>query len=65
MHLTNETRRGGSAGLAKASSLAGSDRENTIPSIIVNRLCRRFGLSQPHALTVLRLANLGPQEGRN
>lgn len=64
MHLTNETRRGGCAGLVKVSSLAGSFREDNIPSVIVNRLQRRFGLSELHALTVLRLASLGPKEGR-
>ena len=52
-------------GLAKASSLAGTLSENTIPTVIVNRLQRRFGLSELHALTVLRLASLGPKEGRD
>lgn len=65
MHLTNETRRCGGAGLAKASFLAGMSREDTIPSILVNRLQRRFGLSELHAQTVLRLASLGPKEGRD
>lgn len=65
MHLTNETRRGGGAGLAKVPSVAGSFRENTIPTVIVNRLRQRFGVSEPHALTILRLASLGPKEGRD
>jgi hypothetical protein len=64
MHLQNETRRCGGAGLAKASFLAGKPSEDNIPTIIVNRLQRRFGLSELHALTVLRLANLGPKEGQ-
>lgn len=64
MHLQNETRHVGRAGLAKASFLAGKPSEDNIPTIIVNRLQRRFGLSELHALTVLRLANLGPKEGQ-
>lgn len=65
MHLTSETRRGGRTGLAKASFLAGMPSEDNIPSVIVNRLQRRFGLSGLHAATVLRLASLGPKEGRD
>jgi hypothetical protein len=65
MRLERQTRRGGSAGLAKASFLAGMPSEDTIPAVIVNRLQRRFGLSELHALTVLRLASLGPKEGRD
>lgn len=65
MNLTNtKPDAGGSVGLAKASFLAGMPREDSIPSVIVNRLQRRFGLSELHALTVLRLASLGPREGR-
>lgn len=65
MHL-NEMRpaaRGRETGLGIAC-LAASVSESTIPTIIVNRLQRRFGLSELHALTVLRLANLGPKEGQ-
>jgi hypothetical protein len=65
MQHQNETRRCGGAGLAKAPFLAGMPSEDTIPAILVNRLQRRFGLSEVHALTVLRLAKLGPEEGRN
>lgn len=54
----------GSAGLANGFSSAGTPRDNTIPNIVVNRLRQRFGLSELHALTVLRLAKLGPEEGR-
>lgn len=63
LHTANPAPSG--TGLAKGFSLAGTPSENTIPSVIVNRLQRRFGLSEQHALTVLRLASLGPQEGRN
>lgn len=65
MHLETKTRRCGGAGLAKASFLAGMPSEDTIPAILVNRLRQRFGLSETHAATVLRLASIGPQEGRN
>lgn len=64
MHLETQTRRRG-AGLAKASFLAGMPCEDTIPAVLVNRLRQRFGLSELHALTVLRLASLGPKEGRD
>jgi hypothetical protein len=50
-------------GVSQSSAACGS--ENTIPTILVNRLRQRFGLSELHAVTVLRLASLGPQEGRN
>lgn len=65
MQLESKTRRCGGAGLAKASFLAGMPSEDTIPNILVNRLRQRFGLSEMHAATVLRLASIGPQEGRN
>jgi hypothetical protein len=64
MQLENKTRRCGGAGLVKASFLAGMPSEDTIPAILVNRLQRRFGISELHAATVLRLASIGPQEGR-
>lgn len=50
-------------GVSQSSAACGS--ENTIPTVLVNRLQRRFGLSELHALTVLRLASLGPKEGRD
>ncbi|HEV7339953.1 MAG TPA: hypothetical protein VGO06_28555 [Bosea sp. (in: a-proteobacteria)] len=65
MNLTNtKPDAGGSVGLAKSSFLAGMPSEDITPSIIVNRLQHRFGISELHALTVLRLASLGPKEGR-
>ena len=51
-------------GLGGIACLAASTSENSIPTVLVNRLQRRFGLSELHALTVLRLASLGPKEGR-
>lgn len=64
MKLESKTRRGGSAGLAKASFLAGMPCEDTIPVIIVNRLRLRFGVTAPHAATIAQLAELGPREAR-
>lgn len=51
-------------GFGSLVSSAATGPENSIPTILVNRLQRRFGLSELHALTVLRLASLGPEEGR-
>lgn len=65
MQRQNETRRCGGAGLAKASFLAGMPSEDTTRTVFVNRLQRRLGLSELHALTVLRLASIGPKEGRD
>jgi hypothetical protein len=53
-----------SAGLRNALSLAGSISEYTTTAVIINRIQRRFCISQMHAATVARLAGLGPQEVR-
>lgn len=55
---------GGSVGLAKASFLAGMPSEYNTPAIIVQRLQRLYRVSEHHAVTIARLASLGPQEGR-
>lgn len=67
MHL-NEMRpaaRGRETGLGGIACLAASTSESTIHTVLVNRLQRRLGLSELHALTVLRLASIGPKEGRD
>ncbi|MBB3972521.1 hypothetical protein GGR24_001154 [Hansschlegelia beijingensis] len=38
--------------------------ENSIPSLIINRLSRRFAVSAAVAALVVELAGLGPQEAR-
>lgn len=52
-------------GFGVSQSSAACVPETTIPTVIVNRLRERFGVSEPHALTILRLAKLGPMEGRD
>lgn len=68
MHLEtmNPTAPGrASMGFGRSLSPTASTSENSIPAILVNRLRQRFGLSELHAATVLRLASIGPQEGRS
>lgn len=64
MQLQNETRCGVHTGLAKASSLAGSDREYSTSTAVVQKLQRLYRVSEPHAATIMRLAALGPREAR-
>jgi hypothetical protein len=59
----NETRRVGSAGLAKASSVAGSDCEYSIHPALINKLCHRYGVSQSVAALIANLAGFGPAAG--
>lgn len=56
---------GVSAGLGNALSLAGSISEYNTPSVIINRLQRRFAISELHAATIAHLAGLGPREARH
>ncbi|WP_374679331.1 hypothetical protein [Bosea sp. 47.2.35] len=51
-------------GLGGIACLAASTLENNISTVLVNRLRHRFGLSELHAAEVLRLASIGPKEGR-
>lgn len=55
---------------APARALAGSELQSwaathsdltTLP-LIINRLQRRYAISAPHAVTIARLAGLGPKE---
>ncbi|MGW9331580.1 hypothetical protein [Bosea sp. NPDC055594] len=55
---------------APAMALAGSELQSwaathsdhsTLP-LIINRLRQQFAISAPHALTIARLAGLGPKE---
>lgn len=55
---------------APGRALAGSELQswaathsdhNTLP-LIINRLRQQFAISAPHALTIARLAGLGPKE---
>lgn len=55
---------GFSAGPGNALSLPGSISDNNTPSIAINRLRARFGLSEPVAALVANLAGLGPQAVR-
>lgn len=55
---------GRSAGLAKASFLAGMPCEYNTASVVVQRLQRTYRVSELHAETIARLAALGPEEGR-
>lgn len=67
MHLQsmNPTAPGrASMGFGSPLSPTASTPENSIPAVLVNRLRQRFGLSEMHARTVLRLASIGPEEGR-
>ena len=52
-------------GLGGIACVAASTTEFTIHTVLVNKLQRRLGLTELHALTVLRLASLGPKEGRD
>lgn len=55
----------GSAGLAKAVSLAGTSSKHTTPNLAINRLQHRFGYSAQVAALLAELAGLGPQEARS
>ncbi|UZF91647.1 hypothetical protein [Bosea sp. NBC_00550] len=49
---------------ARAHSSAACNPEHSTPALIINRLQRRFAISELHAATVAHLAGLGSQAVR-
>jgi hypothetical protein len=64
MQIENANPALGGAGLAKAFPLAGMLSEYHEAHLVVQRLQRRFGLSESVAGLVAHLACIGPKEGR-
>jgi hypothetical protein len=64
MHLENVKPAAPGRALAgsELQSWAATHSDLTTLPLIINRLQRRYAISAPHAVTIARLAGLGPKE---